>query len=144
MKSIQKDVSRERTKAFLQKRQQYNQLIQATMPQSMRQAMKMANDGKPETIPKPQNARQTKNFERKCFYGEMFGHRQKESRMRARGLENGTFETRDRQTNTYERPQFNRKLVCQISGYTGRSAKYCNQRQRNAPPILELGWWALI
>ena len=94
----------------------------------------MENKGKLKTRPQSPNARQTKRFERKCFYYDKLGQRQAERRQKVRDTANRMLHNRDRQQNTDDRPQYNRKLVCHICGYTGHSPKYCNQRWRNASP----------
>ena len=98
----------------------------------------MENDGKSKTTPQTQNPRETKRFEGKCFNCDKLGQRQAECRQIARDAENGTLRTRERQENKDERRQYKRKLVCQICGYTGHSAKYCSQRQRNASPYRQM------
>ena len=93
------------------------------------------NHGKPKTTSQPLKTRQTKSFGRKLLFCDELGHRQAECWQRVRDVKKGTLRTREREQNADDRPQYNRKLVCQIRGYTGQSANYFNKRQKNCLPI---------
>ena len=130
------DATPKEIKTFLHRRHQYNRFTNTAMPQPFHQATTMQNDGKQKTTQKRNVPDNREELQKAAFIVTVsVGHRQAECCPKARGAKNGILPTSERETNADDHPQYNRKLVFQICGYTGHSAKYCNQRQRNTSPI---------
>ena len=72
-----------------------------------------------------------KRFEGQCFYCENTGHRKTECRARQRDEANG-IKKEDaipmKKAADPDKSKYNPKLVCQICGYTGHSARDCRRR----------------
>ena len=72
-----------------------------------------------------------KRFEEQCFYCGKTGHRKTECRARQRDEATG-IKKEDaipmKKTADPDKPKYNPKLVCQIYGYTGHSARDCRRR----------------
>ena len=79
------------------------------------------------TTPQPER----KRFEGQCFYCGKTGYRKNECCARQRDEANG-IKKEDaipmKKTVDPDKPKYNPKLVCQICGYTGHSARDCRRR----------------
>ena len=74
---------------------------------------------------------ETKRFEGKCFYCGKQGHRKQDCRGPQRDEANGTTKPdaiQPAKRQEVDKPEYNPKLVCQICGYTGHSARDCRKR----------------
>ena len=91
---------------------------------------------KPVVQKRNENERPTikKKFDGNCRYCAIYGHKWAECRKRLRdeaaGNNNSQAQKKPEQQNNNPetQPKYNAKLVCQICGYTGHSAKDCRYR----------------
>ena len=136
------DASFEEIKTFVQRRCQYAQLLpNQQLLQPFNQAIQTQEAPSKPVIQKQIEADRPpvkKKFDRNCRYCAIYGHKWAECRKRqpdaAAGHNNSqAHRTSEQQTNTQTKtqPKFNAKLVCQICGYTGHSAKDCRYRIPN-------------
>ena len=127
------DSSPEEIKTYLLRKYQYQNVLQ--QPAATYQPFNQMSDNNPkrdftrsdQSQPKPD----IKRFDGKCFYCGKQGHRIQECRGRQRDEANGinkpdTIQPIKRQDE--DEPKYNPKLVCQICGYTGNSARDCRKR----------------
>ena len=131
------DSSPEEIKTYLQRKYQYQQVLTTIPPvQPFNQITTggyvppTTNYQQPQTKPTTDQLQQ-KRFEGKCFYCGKLGHRKHECRSKQRDEANGIVKPDAIPRNStapQDKPKYNPKLVCQICGYTGHSAKDCRHR----------------
>ena len=127
------DSSPEEIKTYLLRKYQYQNVIQQSTSTYQPFNQMSDNNTKKEFTRSDQSQpkTETKRFEGKCFYCGKQGHRKQECRGRQRDEANGTtkpdaIQPAKRQED--DKPKYNPKLVCQICGYTGHSARDCRKR----------------
>ena len=127
------DSSPEETKTYLLRKNQYQNVLQPTTSTYQPFNQMSDNTTKREFTrsDQAQPKTETNRFEGKCFYCGKQGHRKQECRGRQRDEANGTtkpdaIQPAKRQED--DKPKYNPKLVCQICGYTGHSARDCRKR----------------
>ena len=132
------EASIEELKTFVQRRCQYAQLLpNQQLLQPFNQAVQTQEAPSKPVIQKRIEAdrpQAKKKFDGTCRYCAIYGHKWAECRKRQRdaaaGNNSQAHKTSEPQTNAQSesQPKFNAKLVCQICGYTGHSAKDCRYR----------------
>ena len=129
------DSSPEEIKTYLLRKYQYQNVLQQTTshPRTNHstRCLITPQKGNSHDLTKPNPKPRPKQFEGKCFYCGKQGHRKQECRGRQRDEANGTtkpdaIQPVKRQED--DKPKYNPKLVCQICGYTGHSARDCRKR----------------
>ena len=132
------DPSMEEIRTFVQRRCQYAQLIPNTtsaQPFNQITAPQPNAATPPTSTAQPQEIRETKRkFDGQCRHCGIHGHKWAECRKRLR--EEAQAKTANQKTqqptpatqNPDNRPKFNSKLVCQICGKVGHSARDCYHR----------------
>ena len=127
------DSSPEEFKTYLIRKYQYQKVLQQTISTYQPFNQMSDNTTKREFTrsDQAQPKTETKRFEGKCFYCGKQGHRKQECRGRQRDEANGTtkpdaIQPAKRQED--DKLKHNPKLVCQICGYTGHSARNCRKR----------------
>ena len=128
--------SPEEIKTYLMRKYQYQQYV---APPTAIQPFNAVTSSAPATITttKPTTTTTTthpterKRFEGQCFYCGKTSHRKTECRARQRDEANG-IKKEDaipmKKATDPDKPKYNPKLVCQICGYTGHSARDCRRR----------------
>ena len=139
------DVTSEEIKTFVQRRCQYAQLLPtpagmqplnniqnypAKQPTNQ-QTTATSNPGKPTA-----NKEVKRKFEGNCRYCNIVGHKWIDCRKRLRDEANGvhtkTYQRTQQDNNNQQpqndKPRYNSKLVCQICGKVGHSARDCRNR----------------
>ena len=122
-------------KTFVQRRCQYAQLLpNQQLLQPFNQAIQ-TQEAPSKLVVQERNETKRPITKRKldgnCSYCAIYGHKWAECRKRLRdeaaGNNNSQAHKKSEQQNTQTeaQPKFNAKLVCQICGYTGHSAKDC-------------------
>ena len=121
----------EEIKTYLMRKYQYQQY---TTPQITNQPFNAVTSTNTSTNTKPATTTtqsERKKFEGQCFYCDKTGHRKIECRAKQRDGANGIRKEdaipMKKQTDP-DKPKYNPKLVCQICGYTGHSARDCRRR----------------
>ena len=125
-------------KTFVQRRCQYAQLLpNQQLLQPFNQTIQTQEvPNKPVVQKRNENERPTikKKFDGNCRYCASYGHKWAECRKRLRDEAAGNNNSQpqkkpEQQNNNAEtQPKYNAKLVCQICGYRGHSAKDCRYR----------------
>ena len=133
------NASIEDIKTFVQRRCQYAQLLpNQQLLQPFNQAIQ-TQDVPTKPVVQKQNTNERppikKKFDGNCRYCAIYGHKWAECRKRLReeaaGNNNSQAQKKpEQQNNSHAETQtkYNAKLVCQICGYTGHSAKACRYR----------------
>ena len=125
--------SPEEIKTYLLRKYQYQNVLQ--QPAATYQPFNQMSDNNSKReftrSDQSQPKSDTKRFDVKCFYCGKQGHRKQECRGRQRDEANGinkpdAIQPTKRQDE--DKPKYNPKLVCQICGYTGHSARDCRKR----------------
>ena len=131
------DASMEEIRTFVQRRCQYAQLIPSTTAQPFNQiSAPQPNVAVPQSSnSQPTQNRETKRkFDGQCRHCGITGHKWAECRKRLREEAQNKTSTNNQQqstppTNTQDvKPKYNPKLVCQICGKVGHSARDCYYR----------------
>ena len=127
------DSSPEAIKTYLLRKDQYQNVLQQTTSTYQPFNQMSDNTTKREFTrsDQAQPKTETKRFEGKCFYCGKQGHRKPECRGRQRNEANGTIKPdaiQPAKRQEDDKPKYNPKLVCQICGYTGHSARDCRKR----------------
>ena len=127
------DSSPEEIKTYLLRKYQYQNVLQQTTSTYQPFNQMSDNTTKREFTrsDQAQPKTETKRFEGKCFYCGKQGHRKQECRGRQRDEANGTTKPdaiQPAKRQEEDKPKYNPKLVCQICGYTGHSARDCRKR----------------
>ena len=125
--------SPEQIKTYLMRKYQYQQYTLLQTPIQQFNAVTSSNPTtstttKPAT---PTTQPERKRFEGQCFYCGKTGHWKTECCARQRDEANG-IKKEDaiprKKPADPDKPKYNPKLVCQICGYTGHSARDCRRR----------------
>ena len=132
------EASMEEIRTFVQRRCQYAQLIPNTtsaQPFNQISAPQPNAATPPTSTAQPQQTRETKRkFDRQCRHCGIHGHKWAECRKRLREEAQAKTATQNTQQpnpatqNPDNRSKFNSKLVCQICGKVGHSARDCYHR----------------
>ena len=130
------DASMEEIRTFVQRRCQYAQLIPNTTPQPFNQiSAPQHNAAEPQSSNSqpPQNRETKRKFDGQCRHCGITGHKWAECRKRLREEAQNKNSHNQQQpaqpTNTQDvKPKYNPKLVCQICGKVGHSARDCYYR----------------
>ena len=130
------DSSPEDIKTYLQRKYQYQQVLTAPPPvqpfnQITTGGYVPPTNNQQQSQPKQHPEQQPqKKFEGKCFYCGKMGHRKHERRSKLRDEANGIVkpDAIPRNSTAPTDKKYNPKLVCQICGYTGHSARDCRHR----------------
>ena len=130
------DASMEEIRTFVQRRCQYAQLIPNTTPQPFNQiSAPQHNAAEPQSSNSqpPQNRETKRKFDGQCRHCGITGHKWAECRKRlreeAQNKNNHNQKQPAQPTNTQDvKPKYNHKLVCQICGKVGHSARDCYYR----------------
>ena len=130
------DASMEEIRTFVQRRCQYAQLIPNTTPQPFNQiSAPQHNAAEPQSSNSqpPQNRETKRKFDGQCRHCGITGHKWAECRKRlreeAQNKNNHNQQQPAQPTNTQDvKPKYNPKLVCQICGKVGHSARDCYYR----------------
>ena len=141
------DASPDEIKKFLQRRFQYQQFLRKDEKQPF-------NPLYTKNEPNQPTDRQSKRFNGNCNYCSKYGHKAIDCRTRLReeaqagankltpndGQKNvpQMSQPTNERTNIYQKPPYQGKLVCQICGYTGHSARDCNHRTKTKEQLAQL------
>ena len=131
------NASMEEIRTFVQRRCQYAQLIPTTTPQPVNQiSAPPPNAAAPQSSNSqpPQNRETKRKFDGQCRHCGITGHKWAECRKRLREEAQNKATNHNQQqpaqpTNNQDvKPKYNPKLVCQIRGKVGHSARDCYYR----------------
>ena len=132
------DATMEEIRTFVQRRSQYAQLLQNTtnaQPFNQIRAPQPNAATPPTSIVQPQQNRETKRkFDGQCRHCGIHGHKWVECKKRLREEAQAKPASQKPQQPTQatqnpdNRPKYNSKLVCQICGTVGHSARDCYHR----------------